>query len=185
MKRFALLTATACTLILSHHSNAQPPEDRGSRGGRFGEEILDRILSRDTNDDGVLEKSEVADTPLERMFDRADEDGDGKLTREEILAGMRARFGNRGPGGGRPLFGPGGPPKPGTILPEFLQDALELDVEQREKLEELQEEVNARLKEILSPAQWARLESGEGLFPGRRGPRGGDDRGQRRRSPRE
>lgn len=191
MKRFSPVLALLCLLMAGHVSSAQPPEDREDRRERRGGfNPLDRILALDQNDDGVLEKSEVRDSRMQQFFDRGDRNQDGKLTREELQAMFRDRFAGGGPrrgGFGPDRFGPGGPPKPGTILPEFLQDALELDVQQREKLEELQAQVNAQLKEILSPAQWERLESGEGLFPGR-GRRGGDsdsedesDRNGRRR----
>lgn len=61
------------------------------------------------------------------------------------------------PGGG----GPGGPggfpgfamPRPGEILPEFLQGMLRLSEEQRQSIAKLQQEVDQRLEEVLTKEQ--------------------------------
>jgi len=53
---------------------------------------------------------------------------------------------------------PGGPgpfpfPRPGEILPGFLQDQLKLTAEQKKKLGELQKDVEAKLAELLTAEQ--------------------------------
>jgi hypothetical protein len=60
-----------------------------------------------------------------------------------------------GPGG---FGGPAGQPQIGSILPSFVGDALSLNDEQRNKINELQKEADAKLKEILSDDQEKQLE---------------------------
>jgi EF hand len=86
------------------------------------------------------------------------------------------RFG--GPGGPGRFGGPGGPmgqpPKPGRILPEFLQNRLQLTAEQKKQLGALQKEVDTQLQKILTDAQKKQLKEfaeRRGRF-GRRGPGG-------------
>ena len=81
--------------------------------------------------------------------------------------------GGRGPGG----FG--GPPRPGQILPSFLQERLNLTEEQLRKLDELQKEVDSKLARLLTDEQRQQLqEMRQGFGPGgpggppRRGPDG-------------
>ena len=75
---------------------------RGGRGGgRFGgrggpEALTERVSGWDTNDDGLVARSEVA-APMRDRFDRMDENGDGVLEADEIES-LRARM---GPGAGR------------------------------------------------------------------------------------
>ncbi len=74
--------------------------------------------------------------------------------------------------GGQPGVFPGGPfqpPKPGEILPGFLQDQLKLSAEQKKQLADLQKEVDAKVAEILTAEQKKTL---EGMRPGRVGPGG-------------
>jgi hypothetical protein len=66
---------------------------------------------------------------------------------------------------GQPSSGPGGPfgrfagpAQPGKILPEFLQERLQLTEKQKQQLEELQKEIDAKLEKILSAEQRKRLE---------------------------
>ncbi|MBY0228270.1 MAG: CotH kinase family protein [Gemmataceae bacterium] len=72
------------------------------------------------------------------------------------------------PGGGGP---PGGfqPMKPGLLMPPFLADMLEMDADQKKKLDALQKEVDEELAKLLTPEQRKRLEAGPGGF----GPPGG------------
>jgi Squalene-hopene cyclase C-terminal domain len=86
--------------------------------------------------------------------------------------------GGRGRGPGR--FG--GPPRPGQILPDFLQDELRLTDEQKKQLADLQKEVDAKLEKILTEEQKKQLRDlrdrrpppgfGPPGFPGRNGPPG-------------
>ncbi len=75
------------------------------------------------------------------------------------LAGERPGFVPRmGPGPGfGPGFGPGGPPRPGQVLPMFVQDMLKFTPEQKQRLKELQTDVDRRLKEILTDEQKKKL----------------------------
>jgi hypothetical protein len=65
----------------------------------------------------------------------------------------------------------GGPPRPGQVLPPFVQDELELTAEQKQQLAELQDEVDARLAKLLTDEQRRRLED-----PRNFGPPGGPER---------
>jgi hypothetical protein len=80
--------------------------------------------------------------------------------------------GGGGPGGG---FGPqGGPPRPGQILPPFVQENLKLTDDQKKQLADLQKDVDARLAKILTDAQKKQLQEMRPMGPG--GP-GGPGRG--------
>ena len=160
------------------------------------------------NKDGKVTKDAVTDTRLQRLFDQADANKDGVVTKEELMA-LAAKLdadsgpgdrgpgdrgpgdrgpgdrgpgdrgpGDRGPGG---PGGPGGPPQPGTVLPAFLQDALQLTADQKKQLDELQKDVDARLGKILTDDQKKQLKEMRpprgpggpgGPPPGDRGPGG-------------
>lgn len=74
-------------------------------------------------------------------------------------AGNRRRSGQTGEGfrgqvgPGQPARGRGGPPRPGQVLPEFMQESLDLSVEQERTLDEIQSMVDDQLKQILTPEQ--------------------------------
>src|SRR4051812_21466140 len=63
-----------------------PPRDGGPGGQPGGRSVTDRLLALDKNKDGKLTKDEVTDPRLERLFNRADKDGDGTVTKEELNA---------------------------------------------------------------------------------------------------
>ncbi|MBV9125338.1 MAG: EF-hand domain-containing protein [Planctomycetes bacterium] len=151
------------------------------------------MMAFDKNKDGKLTRDEITDPRLLRLFDRADANKDGVVTREELMAlaaqldkeysqggrrGGPGGFGRGGPGGpgGPGGFGPGPmgpPPRPGQVLPDFLQDRLNLTPDQKKQVEDLQKEVDARLGKILTPEQKKQLQErprGFGRGPG--GPRG-------------
>jgi hypothetical protein len=79
-----------------------------------------------------------------------------------------------GPGGkGPPGKGPGffgkfgGPPRPGQILPPFIEDMLKLSDEQKKDLGKTQKEVSARLDKILTDEQRKQFaEAKPGFGPG-------------------
>lgn len=152
--------------------------------------IVKRMMAFDKNNDGKLTREEITDGRLLRLFDMADANKDGVVTREELIALAKkleaevAEGGRGGPGGpGGPGGGPGGfgrPPRPGQILPPFVQDRLELTATQKKQLEDLQKEVDARLASILTDEQKKQLkemQAGPGGGGPRRGPPGGGDRG--------
>lgn len=67
--------------------------------------------------------------------------------------------GQGGPGErGGPGFGPGGPPRPGEILPSFVQESLNLSTDQIEQLAALQTLVDERLQSILTKDQQLQLQ---------------------------
>lgn len=77
----ALVLAATCTSTLAQPAGERPPGD-GPRG----------IARFDKNGDGALTKDELSDNPrlLER-FDTLDANKDGKLSEDEMRAGMRPR----------------------------------------------------------------------------------------------
>jgi hypothetical protein len=155
------------------------------------------MMAFDKNMDGKLTKDEITDPRLMRLFEQADTNKDGVVTKEELEAlakklgaddrggqppgggpggpGGRGRGGpggQGGPGGGRGGFG--GPPQPGTILPPPLQERLGLSDEQKKQLDALQNEINAKLDKILTDEQKKQLKEMRDRGPGGRpgGPSG-------------
>ncbi len=211
--------------VLPSASFAQGPPDRPGRPedgppaapkGKPNPAAVDafvaRLMSFDKNKDGKLTRDEITDERMLRTFDRADANKDGVVTKDELTAlatkllaedqsngGGRRGFGfPGGPGFGGPGFG--GPPRPGQILPSFLQDELHLTPEQRDQIAALQKEVDEKLDKVLTDAQKQHLnEMRQRVGPpgrrGRRGPGGGPggpggpgddrpgDRGPRERGP--
>jgi hypothetical protein len=53
--------------------------------------------------------------------------------------------------------GPGGPPRPGQVLPDFLQDMLQLTADQSEQIEAFQEEAVAKMDRLLTGEQKKQL----------------------------
>src|SRR5947209_5911860 len=121
---------------------AQPPprkaaEDSGKKASREASSspLVERMMAFNKKKDGKLTRDEVTDRRLLRLFDLADTNKDGVVTREELIA-LAAKLeaengqegGRGGPRGfGGPRGGPrgfAGPPQPGQILPPFLQERL-------------------------------------------------------------
>jgi EF hand len=195
-KHFAILLALGSTVTVLSLALAQPPSGRPDDGpGRArpqrkdSSSIVDRMMAFDKNKDGKLTKDEVTDPRLHRLFDQADSNKDGIVTREELIALAKKLEAEEGPGDdrggpppGRGPGGPGGPPQPGQILPPFLQDRLNISPEQRKQLEALQKEVDSKLARILTPEQKKQLKDMRDRFgppgrgPGDRGPGGPPDR---------
>jgi hypothetical protein len=99
------------------------------------------------------------------MLKQADVNGNGAVTREELMAAMHKQAGGPqgggGPGGGgQGGGGHGGPPRPGEILPSFVQDQLQLTDAQRQQLATLQAQVDAQLAQILTAQQVQQLAAG-------------------------
>jgi len=184
--------------------------DKNKDGKLTRDEVTDERLLRlfdeaDTNHDGTVTRDELLALAA-------------KLE-AEIPAGS-ARGGRGGPGGGPDGFGgpggfdgppdggpggqgrgrggPGGrggfgpPPQPGQVLPQRLQDELNLSDSQKQQVADLQKEVDAKLAKILTPDQLNQMKQmrnrggfgpggpgGQGGQPGRGGPPqgpGGQDR---------
>jgi hypothetical protein len=153
-----------------------PPGQKGptGQGGPQGQNsggpqaMLQQIMSLDANGDGVLTPAEVTDARLQQMLKQADADNNGAVTREELIAAMNNQ--GSGPKGGGPGAGShGGPPRPGEIMPGFMQDQLQLTDNQRQQLATLQAQVDAQLAQILNAQQIQQLAAG----PPMGGPGGG------------
>jgi hypothetical protein len=169
-----------------------PGRDQGPRSADGDEDLVVRMMAFDEDKDGKLTKVEITDARLHRLFDRADANKDGIVTREELASlavkehSDESSGGPPGFGGGPPGFGPrgggppgGGPPsgfmgggRPGEILPRMLQERLRLTAEQKSDLEALQKEVDGKLDKILSAEQKAQLKQMRDRGPGGFGPRG-------------
>ena len=106
-------------LLAAPFGLAQPPGGGGASQPQAtaGASLVDRMMAFDTDKDDKLTKSEVTDARLKRLFDQADADKDGLVTRSELNALMvrerasaRGKMaGGGGPGGRMGFGGPGGP----------------------------------------------------------------------------
>jgi len=115
---FAILGLSLGLLALA---SAQSPRERPEKPAAKDDKAdlpavkrtVDRMMAFDKNKDGKLEKDEITDRRLLRVFERADADKDGVVTKEELTAmAVRMNEDNDGrPGGFGPGDGPpGGPP---------------------------------------------------------------------------
>jgi hypothetical protein len=187
-----LLAAAAFALAQRPDGQDAPPRQSDR------DDLVPRMMAFDKDGDGKLTKAEVTDARLLRLFDRADANQNGTVTKEELTAlAAKEEVVNRGggpggfgpPGGGRGGFGPPGggpggpmmaPMRPGEVLPGMFQQRLRLSAEQKSQVEDLQKDVDARLAKILTSEQNAQLKElrsrGPGGFgpPGRGRPPGGD-----------
>jgi hypothetical protein len=164
----ALLAAAALAL-------AQGPGPRQGPGRGRSDDLLARMMAFDKSQDGSLTRDEIDDPRLGRLFDRADADKNGTVTRQELtaLAAQEPANGPGGPGGG--MMGP--PPRPGEVLPPMLRRELRLTSKQTKQIAELQKYVDDRLARILTTEQKKRLQTMRQRPPGppggfRRGPGG-------------
>jgi hypothetical protein len=182
-----LLLAAGCVVALACRDAARADDAARTRKDYSNSPIVVRMMAFDKNKDGKLTKDEVTDWRLHRLFDRADANHDGVVTKEELLA-QAAREddddqppgrGGRGPGGpgGPGGRGPGGrggfgaPPQPGQILPPFVRQRLRLTREQQKQVDQLQKEVDEKLAKILTDEQKKQLKQMQRGFG--RGGRGG------------
>jgi hypothetical protein len=204
VKRYLCGFLISGSVMASTFLAAQEPAEgrRSTAKGAATGGIVARMMKYDKDKDGKLLKSEVTDQRLRRLFDLADADKDGTVTKEELTAfaakeQSKSRAGSRGgggpggfgagpggPDGGGPPpgfgpggGGPGGPgmerPQPGEILPGFLRDRLELSAEQEKQIQELQKEVDGKLAKILTDEQKQQLKAMRDRGPGGFGRPGG------------
>lgn len=204
-KLFLIMTAFAAMLLVAATvSQAQPGGKKGDKAGKGGGETVDVFVSKlmafNKAKDGKLTKTEVTDSRLHELFNRADADKDGVVTRAELEAlyqrenlqgggfggGEKGKDGKKGFGekfkdgfGKKDGFGPKGGPQPGTVLAPFVQDALNLTEEQRKKVADLQKDVDAKLDQILTAEQKTQLRnmSKGGPFGDKKGFPFGDKKG--------
>jgi len=121
--------------------------DRGGPGGPGGRPRPGLILPPFLQE--ALKMNPVQKTKLDELQKRADAKLEETLTdaQNKQLKNFRETLGPRMPGGS------GGPPRPGQIMPPFMQDLLKMTPEQKEKLEEFQKVSDARLDTILADEQ--------------------------------
>ena len=109
------------------------------------------------------------------IFDRADADKDGTVTKDELTA-----LAAQQPAGGGRMGGPGGPggrmggsPKPGDVLSPMFRQMLNLTPAQQKEVDALQKDVDAKMAKILNSEQQAQLKEMRDRGPGRPGGPGG------------
>jgi hypothetical protein len=190
---------SAALLGVATFAGAQPPGGRKDGPGRGKDgpptagdvkSFVDRMMAFDKNKDGKLTRDEITDERLLRLFDRADTNKDGVVTKEELEAlyakemqdGGRGKDGPGGPGGPGGRFGGpggpggrggfGGPPPIGQVLPPFILDQLQVTEGQKKQIADLQKEVDEKLTKILTPEQKKQLDEIKDRGPGRFGPGG-------------
>lgn len=195
MKKILCIAATFGLLAITPFAFSQGPGRPGRGANNMNvESFLARLKTFDTNQDGAISLDEVTDARLKPLIQRADKNGDGIASKDELVALFEEESSNQrggfrgGPGGGGPdrdgpngggpgmggfppgggPEGPGGPPmmQPGQILPDFMSEALELTAAQKKQLEALQKLVDKRLKSILTDEQQARLQQMSQHGPG-------------------
>jgi hypothetical protein len=182
-----LLLAGLPSLLIAQDDGPKAPPAGGSKPDpAVIDAIVSRLMAFDKNKDGKLTRDEITDERLLRLFDRADANKDGVVTKDELVAlatklaaeetaggGRRRGF---GPPGGPGGFGPGGfggPPRPGQILPPFLEQELNLTDAQKQQIAVLQKEVDDKLAKVLTDQQKEQLKAmRRGPGPARRGRRG-------------
>src|SRR5262245_41225389 len=106
--RSLLPCSTALIAVIALVSAAfaqQPPEKDLSNSP-----IVTRMMAFNKKKDGKLTKDEVTDTRLKRLFDEADANKDGVVTKEELMALAVKLEAEDGPGGQAARGGPGGGP---------------------------------------------------------------------------
>jgi hypothetical protein len=176
-------------LVIADLAGQQPGQTQESS-------IVTRMMEFNKKKDGKLTREEVTDPRLLRLFDNADANKDGIVTREELqalAAKMTAEFGQDdgkggkgGPGGkgdkgpkGKGPKGPGGfgGGQPGVILAPFVQDQLNLTDAQRKQVTELQKSVDAKLAQILNDEQKTQLKEMADFGTGGFGPGGPKGKG--------
>jgi hypothetical protein len=115
--RIVLCSILCCTaLAVTSTLTAQPP-GQSRRTTAVTDDLVDRMMAFDANQDGKLTRSEVTDERLLRLFERADLNKDKIVTRSELnVLLVRERAAARGKSsgtGGRGFGGPGGGGGPG------------------------------------------------------------------------
>ena len=116
-----LIVCYAALALAAPLTAQQPGQGRRTTAkAAVPDDLVDRMMAFDANEDGKLTRPEVTDQRLLGLFDRADTNKDKVVTRSELNAllvreraaarGKTARAGGRGgPGGGPGFDGPGGP----------------------------------------------------------------------------
>lgn len=90
---FAALSLAVAGLAIAQPAG-QPSGDTPQVNRRVQAQV-DRLMANDKNNDGKLERGELPARLADRLFAEADADGDGFITREELIA----HFSGQGPAG--------------------------------------------------------------------------------------
>jgi hypothetical protein len=204
-KYFAILpTAVVAAVFLSQVSAQQPVNKAPAQPVKEKKDystapVVVRLMAYSKKDD-IVNRDDVTDERLLRLFDQADTKKEGVVTKEQLMA-LAAKLeaeqpaGRGGPGGDGPQGrggpgvpggdgpggrggpggpggrGPGGPPQLGVLMPDFVQETLKMTDEQKKKLAELQKETDAKIEKILTDEQKKQYKDMKDN-PGRGGPGG-------------
>jgi hypothetical protein len=150
-----------------------PPGGPGGPGG-FGIgnfQAKPLLAALDTDKDGKLSKEELI-AGVKKFFADCDKEKKGSLTEAQLVEGFN-RILPRPPGFPGGPGGFGGPPQAGQILPGGVKERLNLTDEQKKQLEQLQKEVDDKLAKILTDEQKKTLRQPFGPGGGPFGPPGG------------
>lgn len=198
--RFAMLSICfAVSAAVVRADEPGSPANNAPANSAYVNAFVARMMAFSKSKDGKLARDEITDDRLLRLFDRIDAKHEGAVTKEQLVAfatklaeddNDNDRRGPGGPGGG-PGDGPGGPggpggdrggrggpggrfgggpPRPGQILPDFLQERLNLTAEQKKQVDALQKEVDAKLAKMLTDEQKKQLKEMRSRGPGGNGP---------------
>ena len=198
------LIALAVCLCAFVASAEQPADKAAAPVSADAEALVKKMMAFDKDGKGHLTRDDITDERLKGIFDRADANKDGVVTKAEISAfaaqetssGEAGGGGPRGggpPDGGPPGSGPrgggpggDGPPgggrgggrgQPGQIMPAFIQDALKLTDDQKKQLADLQKEVDGKVEGLLTDDQKTQLKAMRARGPGGQGGQGGQGGG--------
>lgn len=108
------MLALAMALGLVSQLSAQPPggpqpPDESKKKDFSNAPIVVQMLAFDKNKTGKLTRDMITDERLIRIFEQADTNKDGVVTKEELIALAAKLDAEMGAGGGRGRGGPGGP----------------------------------------------------------------------------
>lgn len=184
MRKTSLFFCVAVNLLGARLMLAQPPfPPPGSRGDSSLDAFIGRMMAYDEDRDGKLSRSEISDERLLDLFDRADANHDGTVTKAELKA-LYTRESAFNPGDRPPREHRGGPDgggpgmrQEGQVLQERTQRMLNLTAQQRATLADIQRDVDTRLDKLLTPAQKLQLKELQerGPFGPRPRPSGSQD----------
>src|SRR5438552_3704117 len=105
------LAITLCAVATAGVGESQEKKKDGAKDNKPATGLVARMLAFEKNKDGKLTKDEITDPRLLRLFNRADANKDGVVTREELealAAQEEARGGGEKGGFGKDGFGKGG-----------------------------------------------------------------------------
>src|SRR5262249_12850216 len=115
------------------------------------------LAALDSNKDGKVSREELV-AGVKKFFNDCDKDKSGSLTEAQLAAGLdriwpKPKGFPGGPFPGGPFGKPVSPAQGVQILPEPVLQQLKLSPEQQKEIEQLQKEVAAKLVKILTQEQ--------------------------------